>query len=99
MLNYQNITSTLVTIVFGIHFNFVIVLTYSTGNLKICFSFFTRQNVCTLKIRCPLFFPCAPDRHWVRNLARLEFSSNSFQIHFKVTSNLLANSLTFSSFL
>ena len=58
-----------------------------TENLKSCFFFFTRQNVCTLKIRLPLFFPCTPDRHWACSLFRLEFSSNSFQIHLKFTSN------------
>ena len=54
--------------------------------------------MCTLKIRRPLVFPCAPDPHWARNLFRLEFSSNSLQIHFKFTWNMLANSLVFSSF-
>ena len=53
----------------------------------------------TLKIRRPSFSPCAPDRHWAHNLFRLEFSSNSFQIHFKFTSNLLAKSYIFPSFL
>ena len=58
-----------------------------TGNLKICFFFITRQNVLTLKIRRPLFFPCAPEQHWARSLFRLEFYSNSFQNPFKFTSN------------
>ena len=66
--------------------------------MKTCFFFSTRPNVYTLKIRRPLFFSCAPDRHWARNLFRLEFPSNSFQINFKFTSDLLANLLIFSSF-
>ena len=59
---------------------------------------FYKPNGCTLKIRRPLFFPWAPDWHWACNLFRRQFSSNSFQIHFKLTSNLLANSLIFSYF-
>ena len=52
------------------------------------FFLFYKVKCVDLENQAPLiFFPCPPDRHWARNFFRLEFSSNSFRIHFKFTSN------------
>ena len=55
MLNYQNISSTLVTIVFGIHFKFVIVL-HIRLEIEDLFFLFYKGKFVHLKNQAPLIF-------------------------------------------
>ena len=87
MLNYQNISSTLVTIVFGIHFKFVIVLPIRLEIWRPVFFLFYKAKCVHLKNQAPLIFSlrtrsalCA---QFVQARIFFKFFSNSFQIYFK----------------